>query len=181
MHSERVQRPSIAGRIGALLVAPMMIVTGCGSDESGPSPTALGSLTEWCAALHDSLPALSSPNPDGHILEMGTVDELISKRFKERAVRFDTIDVLSDTELAALPDDKLGVVAVTTKDSANAVVNHIAHEALRLMLAARAGKPLPQISETRPLDPALARRLDGRPRAGAEGSSGEAHATRMRS
>ena len=66
------------------------------------------------------------------------------------------------TELAALPDDKLGVVAVTTKDSANAVVNHIAHEALRLMLAARAGKLLPQISETRPLDPALARRLDGR-------------------
>jgi len=66
------------------------------------------------------------------------------------------------TELAALPDDKLGVVAVTTKDSSNAVVNHIAHEALRLMLTARAGRPLPQIPETRPLDPALAHRLDGR-------------------
>ena len=25
----------------------------------------------------------------GHILEMGTVDELVSKRFQERAVRFD--------------------------------------------------------------------------------------------
>ena len=66
------------------------------------------------------------------------------------------------TELAALPDDKLGVVAVTTKDSSNAVVNHIAHEALRLMLAARARKPLPQIAETRLLSPELARRLDGR-------------------
>jgi len=66
------------------------------------------------------------------------------------------------TELAALPDDKLGVVAVTTKDSANAVVNHIAHEALRLMLAARTGKPVPAILETRRLDAALARRLDGR-------------------
>ena len=66
------------------------------------------------------------------------------------------------TELAALPDDKLGVVAVTTDDSANAVVSHIAHEALRLMLAARTGKPLTEIPLTQPVDPALARKLDGR-------------------
>src|SRR5205823_14263377 len=66
------------------------------------------------------------------------------------------------TELAALPDDKLGVVAVTTKDSSNAVMNHIAHEALKLMLAVRAGKSLPQIPVTRPVDAAVARRLDGR-------------------
>jgi len=72
------------------------------------------------------------------------------------------------TELAALPDDKLGVVAVTTDDSANAVVNHIAHEALRLMLAARAGKPLLEIPLTKPVDPALARNLDGRYGDGAE-------------
>ena len=39
----------------------------------------------------------------GHILEMGTVDELISKRFRERAIRFDAIDALTDAELAALP------------------------------------------------------------------------------
>ena len=32
----------------------------------------------------------------GRILEMGTVDELISKRFQERAVRFDAIDGLAD-------------------------------------------------------------------------------------
>jgi ABC-type multidrug transport system, ATPase component len=38
----------------------------------------------------------------GHILEMGTVDELISKRFKERAVHFDRIDAISDADLAAL-------------------------------------------------------------------------------
>jgi ABC-2 type transport system ATP-binding protein len=38
----------------------------------------------------------------GHILEMGTVDELISKRFKERAVRFDRIESIGDGELAAL-------------------------------------------------------------------------------
>ena len=39
----------------------------------------------------------------GRILEMGTVDELISKRFKERAVRFDAIDALAESELTALP------------------------------------------------------------------------------
>ena len=38
----------------------------------------------------------------GHILEMGTVDELVSKRFKERAVRFDAIDGLDDDTLAGL-------------------------------------------------------------------------------
>jgi CubicO group peptidase (beta-lactamase class C family)/D-alanyl-D-alanine dipeptidase len=72
------------------------------------------------------------------------------------------------TELAALPDDKLGVVAVTTMDSANAVVNHIAHEALRLMLAARAGKPLGEIPRTVTLDPKLVRTLDGRYGEGAQ-------------
>jgi ABC-2 type transport system ATP-binding protein len=39
----------------------------------------------------------------GHILEMGTVDELISNRFKERAVRFDAIEGVTDEELASLP------------------------------------------------------------------------------
>ncbi len=39
----------------------------------------------------------------GHILEIGTVDELVSKRFKERTVRFDATDVLTDADLTALP------------------------------------------------------------------------------
>jgi ABC-2 type transport system ATP-binding protein len=39
----------------------------------------------------------------GHILEMGTVEELVSKRFKERAVQFDSIAGIADTELASLP------------------------------------------------------------------------------
>ena len=44
------------------------------------------------------------------------------------------------TTLKAMPDDKLGVVVVTTKDSANAVTNRIADFALTAMLAARQGK-----------------------------------------
>ncbi|HYH92388.1 MAG TPA: ABC transporter ATP-binding protein [Candidatus Saccharimonadales bacterium] len=39
----------------------------------------------------------------GRILEMGTVDELIAKRFQERAVRFDRLAGLAPEELAALP------------------------------------------------------------------------------
>lgn len=57
------------------------------------------------------------------------------------------------TTLAALPDDRLGVVVVATKDSVNAVTNRIANYALRAMLAAREGKALPQIEKTKPLEP----------------------------
>jgi ABC-2 type transport system ATP-binding protein len=39
----------------------------------------------------------------GRILESGTVDELVSRRFHERAVRFDTVDGLDDTRLAGFP------------------------------------------------------------------------------
>ena len=38
----------------------------------------------------------------GHILEEGTVNELIGRRFKERAVRFDPIEGLVDERLAAM-------------------------------------------------------------------------------
>jgi CubicO group peptidase (beta-lactamase class C family)/D-alanyl-D-alanine dipeptidase len=66
------------------------------------------------------------------------------------------------TDLAALPDEKLGAVVITTKDSTNAVVNHIAREALRLLLADRAGKPAPSIAVTTPIPPEEARSLGGR-------------------
>jgi ABC-2 type transport system ATP-binding protein len=39
----------------------------------------------------------------GRILESGTVDELVSRRFHERAVRFDAIEGLADDQLAAFP------------------------------------------------------------------------------
>src|SRR5262249_33256900 len=46
------------------------------------------------------------------------------------------------TELSALPDDKLGVVVVASRDVANAVTTRIADIALELMLAAKNNKPL---------------------------------------
>lgn len=66
------------------------------------------------------------------------------------------------TQAAALPDDKLGAIAVTTMDGANAVTNHIAQAALRLMLAAKAGNPLPTIEESSPISPERVRQLEGR-------------------
>ncbi|MGH9945065.1 MAG: serine hydrolase, partial [Pyrinomonadaceae bacterium] len=66
------------------------------------------------------------------------------------------------TTLKAMPDDKLGVVVVTTKDAANAVTNRIANLALTAMFAARQGKPVPQLEITTPVDPELARRIEGR-------------------
>jgi ABC-2 type transport system ATP-binding protein len=50
----------------------------------------------------------------GKILEAGTVDELVSRRFNERAVRFDAVDGLADERLAAFP----GVTSVKHEGAA---------------------------------------------------------------
>jgi ABC-2 type transport system ATP-binding protein len=39
----------------------------------------------------------------GRILELGTVEELVSRRFKERSVRFEAVDGIDDPMLARLP------------------------------------------------------------------------------
>jgi D-alanyl-D-alanine dipeptidase len=66
------------------------------------------------------------------------------------------------TEVTGLPDDKLGVVTVTTMDAANAVTNAVAKQALQLMLALRSSKPLPTFENTKPVPTELARKLAGR-------------------
>jgi CubicO group peptidase (beta-lactamase class C family)/D-alanyl-D-alanine dipeptidase len=72
------------------------------------------------------------------------------------------------TTLKAMPEDKLGVVVVTTKDSANAVTNRIADFALNAMLAERQGKPIPQPEITSSVDPEFAKRVAGRYVSGAK-------------
>lgn len=66
------------------------------------------------------------------------------------------------TTLQALPDDSLGVVVVATLDVMNPVTDDIAETALRMMLAARDGKPVPDIPTTSPLSKARALALMGR-------------------
>jgi len=66
------------------------------------------------------------------------------------------------TEVVGMPDEKLGVVTVTTLDSSNAVVNAVARQALEAMLTLRAGKALPVFEATKPVPIDLARKLAGR-------------------
>ncbi len=66
------------------------------------------------------------------------------------------------TELAALPDDKLGVVVVASRDLANAVTTRLADDALRLMLAVKKDFPLPDLVTTSPLEPNEAKGMAGR-------------------
>jgi CubicO group peptidase (beta-lactamase class C family)/D-alanyl-D-alanine dipeptidase len=70
------------------------------------------------------------------------------------------------TEWAILPAEKLGVVVVCSRDVANAVMDRIAADAFRLMLAAKAGKPLPKPERIDPLPAEEARQLAGRYRSG---------------
>ena len=69
------------------------------------------------------------------------------------------------TELAALPDEKLGAVVIASRDCANSVTTRIADVALGQMLAAREKKPLPPIESTTPLAPGVAKRRAGHYRA----------------
>jgi CubicO group peptidase (beta-lactamase class C family) len=66
------------------------------------------------------------------------------------------------TTLLGMPDDRIGVAAVATKDCANPVVDRIAKAALRMMREAKAGQPLTEPETTSPLERATARRLAGR-------------------
>ncbi len=65
------------------------------------------------------------------------------------------------TQLSMLPDEKLGAIAVTTVDFANSIADRVTDYALRLMLAARAGEPLPSVRTTGPIPAALAAQLPG--------------------
>ncbi|HEY9480588.1 MAG TPA: serine hydrolase, partial [Gemmatimonadaceae bacterium] len=66
------------------------------------------------------------------------------------------------TQLSALPDDKLGVVVVTTMDGANTVTSRIAAAALDMMLASREKRALTMPDTTVALPAGLAHRLAGR-------------------
>jgi D-alanyl-D-alanine dipeptidase len=87
---------------------------------------------------------------------------LLSERAGHRCIGHSGAIYGFATELAALPDEKLGVVVVGSKDCANAVTTHIANVALDQMLAARKGQRPPKVEETTPLAPERARQLAGR-------------------
>ncbi|MGH7554724.1 MAG: serine hydrolase, partial [Longimicrobiales bacterium] len=66
------------------------------------------------------------------------------------------------TDLAALPDEKLGVAVAITLDVTNSVAERISGAALRLMLAAKQGRALPDIRIPSAVPPERVRALEGR-------------------
>jgi len=66
------------------------------------------------------------------------------------------------SQLSMLPDDKLGVIVVTTKDAVNAVTSRIADAALEAMLAVREGRDVKAPESTRDIDLTTAQEIAGR-------------------
>ncbi len=128
------------------------------------------------ASLHEmwtpQFSTASKPGRFGIGFALGTLDG-------HRLVGHDGAIYGFATSLDALPDEKLGAVAVATLDSSNAVTDHIVSEALKLMLAARAHVTLPAVELTTPVDPSLARRLAGRYGSGADAVDLKEHEGRL--
>jgi D-alanyl-D-alanine dipeptidase len=66
------------------------------------------------------------------------------------------------TRVYALPDARLGVAVVDDMDATNNVVDRVGEYALALLLADRAGRPLPDFEVLDAVDPERARTLEGR-------------------
>ena len=86
----------------------------------------------------------------------------VQERFGERWLGHGGAIYGFSTQLAFMPESRLGVVVVSAVDITNTVTGRISDVALELMRAARAGEPLPPTpAPTSPLDPALALELEG--------------------
>jgi CubicO group peptidase (beta-lactamase class C family)/D-alanyl-D-alanine dipeptidase len=87
----------------------------------------------------------------------------VDERFGERRLGHGGAIYGFSTELAFLPESRLGVAVVSAVDGTNTVMGRIADAALELMLAARNGEPLPPdvTRGTDPVDPTLARSVEG--------------------
>ena len=86
----------------------------------------------------------------------------VQERFGERWLGHGGAIYGFSTQLAFMPESRLGVVVVSAVDITNTVTGRISDAALELMRAARAGDPLPPTPPpTAPLNPALALELEG--------------------
>jgi CubicO group peptidase (beta-lactamase class C family)/D-alanyl-D-alanine dipeptidase len=99
------------------------------------------------------------PNPGGMVFGLGF---LVRSLDGHRLVGHGGAIYGFATTLDLLPEDKVGVVVIATKDSVNAVTERIGEETLRLILAKRAGKPLQLPPPTEPVPPEVGRKLVGR-------------------
>ena len=119
---------------------------------------------------------------NGRVLEAGTLESMwepqfvepgvssgyglgfaVEERFGERWLGHGGAIYGFSTQLAFLPDAGLGVVVVSAVDGTNTVTGRLADAALELMMAVRAGAPVPRepLRATEAIDPALALELEG--------------------
>jgi CubicO group peptidase (beta-lactamase class C family)/D-alanyl-D-alanine dipeptidase len=85
----------------------------------------------------------------------------ISKLDDERMIGHNGAVYGFASDVKALPDARLGAVVITSVDCANGIVDQIATTALRQMLAATRGRPLPALETSTPIAPERARQLAG--------------------
>jgi CubicO group peptidase (beta-lactamase class C family)/D-alanyl-D-alanine dipeptidase len=65
------------------------------------------------------------------------------------------------TQLLGVPDERIGVVASAALDGANGITRRLAEHAVRLMLARKDGKQMPDIEQTKAISPELVAKLPG--------------------
>jgi CubicO group peptidase (beta-lactamase class C family)/D-alanyl-D-alanine dipeptidase len=99
------------------------------------------------------------PNPGGRVFGLGFIVRSLDGH---RLVGHGGAIYGFATTLDLLPEDKVGVVVIATKDAANAVTERIGEETLKLILDQRAGKPLTLPEATRAVPAEIGRALVGR-------------------
>jgi CubicO group peptidase (beta-lactamase class C family)/D-alanyl-D-alanine dipeptidase len=99
------------------------------------------------------------PNPSGRVFGLGFIVRSLEGH---RLVGHGGAIYGFASTLDLLPEDKVGVVVIATKDAANAVTERIGEEALQLVLAKRAGKPLSLPPSTNAVPAETGRELVGR-------------------
>ena len=148
--------------------------------ELGESPAGCMYSTVTDLARFTSALFAGGKGEKGHILKEATLREMMTPQFDKPEAKegFGLGFMLGEldghkrvghggaiygfsTELAFLPEEKLGVVVVASKDVTNRVTTRLADAALRHLLAAKAGKPLPVVEEPKPVPADVPRKLAG--------------------
>lgn len=146
-----------------------------GTEPAGNMYATTGDLGQFLSMLF-----ASGKGRNGQVLQPQTLEEMYRVQFDAPASKrgfglgFSVQDVHGRrcvghngavygfaTVLEALPAEKLGVAVVATQDCANGVAKKLADYALDLLLAARAGKPLPAYEIANPVADARAQELVG--------------------
>jgi hypothetical protein len=78
-------------RVAFILLVMGFVLSSCGNREPGgtgsssvPTENPVRSRSDWCALYRESLPSLSSPNPDGQ--ELAVLDLYVERYVKLRSV-----------------------------------------------------------------------------------------------